>query len=264
MLMRPLPVRALVTVGGAVEVDQLHPPANVVVERFAALGRATYDSPVITHAGRGTVMAAVSAGVPLVCVPIGRDQPAVAARVTQHGLGVTVEPRGQRGETAISHRTSTSRTRLPPGLSTDGTAVEPRISSSTNWRHSPAEPDRLEGNTGRSGRPGRTPSRAGGGQDGHATLHRSGARQQRRHHQQRHHQAQDGRERQLIKLHVYRDDSVRSAWRQRAERAFACRVARGGGQDRDFIEPRVGVLGEPGTDRVDVADKTHGPGRVLG
>ena len=78
MLMRPLPVRALVTVGGAVEVDQLHPPANVVVERFAALGRATYDSLVITHAGRGTVMAAVSAGVPLVCVPIGRDQPAVA------------------------------------------------------------------------------------------------------------------------------------------------------------------------------------------
>ena len=84
MRMRPLPVRALVTVGGAVEVDQLHPPANVVVERFAALGRATYDSLVITHAGHGTVMAAVSAGVPLVCVPIGRDQPAVAARVTQH------------------------------------------------------------------------------------------------------------------------------------------------------------------------------------
>jgi UDP:flavonoid glycosyltransferase YjiC (YdhE family) len=34
----------------------------------------------------------ISAGVPLVCVPMGRDHPAVAARVTRHGLGVRVEP----------------------------------------------------------------------------------------------------------------------------------------------------------------------------
>jgi UDP:flavonoid glycosyltransferase YjiC (YdhE family) len=47
---------------------------------------------VVTHAGHGTVLAAVTAGVPLVCVPMGRDQPAVAARVTHHGLGVAVDP----------------------------------------------------------------------------------------------------------------------------------------------------------------------------
>lgn len=46
----------------------------------------------VTHAGHGTVMAAVSAGIPLVFVPMGRDQPAVAARVTGHGLGIRVDP----------------------------------------------------------------------------------------------------------------------------------------------------------------------------
>ena len=51
-----------------------------------------HASLVITHAGHGTVMAAIGAGVPLVCVPMGRDQPAVAARVTHHGLGVRVDP----------------------------------------------------------------------------------------------------------------------------------------------------------------------------
>jgi hypothetical protein len=30
------------------------------------------------RARHGTVMAAIAAGVPLVCVPMGRDQPAVA------------------------------------------------------------------------------------------------------------------------------------------------------------------------------------------
>lgn len=49
---------------------------------------------VVTHAGHGTVMAAASAGVPMVCVPMGRDQVSVAARVTRHGLGVSVQPEG--------------------------------------------------------------------------------------------------------------------------------------------------------------------------
>ena len=89
----PLPVRALVTLGHAVAADRLRPPANVVLERFVPHAAVLpHASLVVTHAGHGTVMAAVSAGVPLVCVPMGRDQPAVAARVTRHGLGVRVEP----------------------------------------------------------------------------------------------------------------------------------------------------------------------------
>ncbi|MGK5740293.1 glycosyltransferase [Micromonospora sp. URMC 103] len=88
-----LPVRALVTLGNSVDADQLDPPANAVLERFVPHESVLpHASLVVTHAGHGTVMAAVSAGVPLVCVPMGRDQPAVAARVTRHGLGVRIGP----------------------------------------------------------------------------------------------------------------------------------------------------------------------------
>jgi UDP:flavonoid glycosyltransferase YjiC (YdhE family) len=46
-----------------------------------------YCSAVITHGGHGTVMKALIAGVPLVVVPLGRDQPDNAARVVHAGAG---------------------------------------------------------------------------------------------------------------------------------------------------------------------------------
>jgi UDP:flavonoid glycosyltransferase YjiC (YdhE family) len=45
---------------------------------------------VITHCGLGTVHRALILGVPLLCQPIGRDQPDVAARVVAAGAGVRV------------------------------------------------------------------------------------------------------------------------------------------------------------------------------
>ncbi|MEV0841590.1 glycosyltransferase [Actinocatenispora sera] len=86
-----LPVRGLVTVGPAVDPARLNPPDNVIVERYvphaAVLDRAAL---VITHAGHGTVLAALRAGVPLVCLPMGRDQHDVAARVSYHGAGIVL------------------------------------------------------------------------------------------------------------------------------------------------------------------------------
>lgn len=88
-----MPVRALFTLGPAVDAGRLNPPDNAVLERFVPHSAVLpHASLVVTHAGHSTVMAAVGAGVPLVCVPMGRDQPAVAARVTHHGLGVRVDP----------------------------------------------------------------------------------------------------------------------------------------------------------------------------
>lgn len=86
-----LPVRALVTVGPAVDPTQFDPPDNTILELFvphsAVLPHAAL---VITHAGHGTVIAALRAGVPLVCIPMGRDQYDVAARVRHHGVGVAL------------------------------------------------------------------------------------------------------------------------------------------------------------------------------
>jgi UDP:flavonoid glycosyltransferase YjiC (YdhE family) len=45
---------------------------------------------VVTHAGMSTVAMALAAGVPMVCVPQGRDQPLNALRVAEVGAGLQV------------------------------------------------------------------------------------------------------------------------------------------------------------------------------
>jgi len=43
---------------------------------------------VVTHAGHGTVIRSLAFGIPLVCMPMGRDQTANAARVAYRGVGM--------------------------------------------------------------------------------------------------------------------------------------------------------------------------------
>lgn len=87
-----LRVRALVTTGGARL--QSTPPANVHVARFVPHADVLPEaSAVVTHAGLGTVHAALAHGLPLVCLPIGRDQPDNAARVAWHGAGQRLSPK---------------------------------------------------------------------------------------------------------------------------------------------------------------------------
>ena len=84
-----LPVRALVTTGPAVDPGRFDPPDTVVLARFVPHASVLpHASLVVTHAGHGTVLAALRAGVPLVCVPMGRDQYDVTARVRWHGAGI--------------------------------------------------------------------------------------------------------------------------------------------------------------------------------
>src|SRR5262249_20878000 len=45
---------------------------------------------VITHAGLNTVLESLAEGVPLVALPLGNDQPGVAARVAARGAGVVI------------------------------------------------------------------------------------------------------------------------------------------------------------------------------
>ena len=84
----PLPVRVLMTLGPRIAAAELRLPPNVVAEPFvphaAILGQTRL---VVTHAGHGTVMAAVTAGVPLLCTPMGGDQYAVSGCVERLGLG---------------------------------------------------------------------------------------------------------------------------------------------------------------------------------
>ena len=83
-----LPARIIATTGPAVDPDCIETPANARVVRFVPhQALLPHASLVITHAGLGTVMTALSHGVPLVCVPMGRDQFFNARRVAQLGAG---------------------------------------------------------------------------------------------------------------------------------------------------------------------------------
>jgi len=83
-----LQVRGLVTTGPAVDPAVIAAPPNVTVTRWVRHADVLpHCSAVITHCGHGTVMKALIAGVPLVVVPLGRDQPDNAARVVYAGAG---------------------------------------------------------------------------------------------------------------------------------------------------------------------------------
>ena len=67
-------------------------PSNTIVVRAAPqidlLKRAALS---ITHAGLNTALEALAQGVPMVAIPVGFDQPGVAARIAYHGVGEFIE-----------------------------------------------------------------------------------------------------------------------------------------------------------------------------
>ena len=100
-----LPVRGLVTTGPAIPVDSIDAPANVtVVERAPHSEVLRHASAVVTHAGHGTVIKSLAAGVPVVALPLGRDQLDNAARVVHHGAGLRLKPKASRDAIAAAVR----------------------------------------------------------------------------------------------------------------------------------------------------------------
>jgi MGT family glycosyltransferase len=84
-------VRVLVTLADA-NGGELPKAGNVRVERFVAHGPVLERAAaVVCHGGMGIVQKAVAAGVPIVAVPFGRDQPEVGRRIAESGVGVLVK-----------------------------------------------------------------------------------------------------------------------------------------------------------------------------
>jgi MGT family glycosyltransferase len=83
-----LEVHAVCTLGNAMEREALRVPANVRIHDWLPHAAVLpHAAAVVTHAGHSTIMAALAHGVPLVCMPMGRDQHANAERVATLGLG---------------------------------------------------------------------------------------------------------------------------------------------------------------------------------
>ena len=83
----------MLSVGKNVEPDDVGPvPPNAIVVRQAPqvelLKRAALC---ITHAGLNTALESLAQGVPMVAIPVGYDQPGVAARIAHHGVGEFLE-----------------------------------------------------------------------------------------------------------------------------------------------------------------------------
>jgi UDP:flavonoid glycosyltransferase YjiC (YdhE family) len=85
------PVRVLVTLADAYDEVELPALPNVRVERFVPHGPVLdRAAAVVCPGGMGITAKAVARGVPVVAVPFGRDQPEVARRITEAGVGVGV------------------------------------------------------------------------------------------------------------------------------------------------------------------------------
>ena len=89
-----LDAAALVTVGRAIDPATLGPlPSNVRVERFVPQSVVLpHASVVVSHGGSGSVIGALSHGVPTVLLPMGADQPDNAARCVALGVGIELDP----------------------------------------------------------------------------------------------------------------------------------------------------------------------------
>jgi UDP:flavonoid glycosyltransferase YjiC (YdhE family) len=86
-----LPVRALLTAGPALDTNALRIPDSArTVSYVPHRSVFPHAALVVSHAGWQTINAALADGVPLLCVPDGRDQPDNAARVVAAGAGMRV------------------------------------------------------------------------------------------------------------------------------------------------------------------------------
>jgi len=89
-----LPVRAVVTTGPALDPALFSATGTVHVVQSAPHGPLIDRAAVVvTHCGHGTTLKSLAAGVPLVCIPMGRDQDDTAARVVHHGAGIRLSPK---------------------------------------------------------------------------------------------------------------------------------------------------------------------------
>jgi MGT family glycosyltransferase len=99
--MGQLEIEAVATSGPNLDVDTLRAPGNVHLLRSAPHNTVMQEvSLVISQGGHGTVNRALVNGVPLLILPMGRDQGDNAARVESKGAGLRLLPTASETEIA--------------------------------------------------------------------------------------------------------------------------------------------------------------------
>ncbi len=125
-----LPVRVLLTTGRGVDADALGAiPANVHVEAWIPQRDVwPHVAALVCHGGSGTLLGGLAAGVPMVVVPFGADQPHNARLVTQAGAGLAVtKPDASTLRAAIQRMLHTPELRVQARRIADDIAALPTI-----------------------------------------------------------------------------------------------------------------------------------------
>jgi MGT family glycosyltransferase len=100
-----LPVRGIVTTGHGIDPATVPAPGNVDVVSAAPHREVLREAQlVVTHCGHGTTLKALAAGVPVVGLPMGRDQLDIAARVVHAGAGMRLDQSAAPAEIAAAVR----------------------------------------------------------------------------------------------------------------------------------------------------------------
>lgn len=88
-----LEVRAVLTTGPSISPRDIPAGDNVFVCATAPHSKILREaSAMVTHCGHGSVIRGLAAGVPLLCMPMGRDQNDNAARVVAKKAGIRIPP----------------------------------------------------------------------------------------------------------------------------------------------------------------------------
>jgi len=124
-----LNAQLVISLGGGLDPSRLGTLAGdpIVVRYAPQLEIVKRAAVVITHAGLNTVLESLAEGVPLVALPLGNDQPGVAARVAARGAGVVIP---QQKLTAKKLRTAVSKVLDDPGYRHAAGALQKAIAES--------------------------------------------------------------------------------------------------------------------------------------
>jgi MGT family glycosyltransferase len=153
-----LPVRGLVTTGPAVDPAVISVPDNVTVTRWVRHADVlAHCSAVITHGGHGTVMKALIVGVPLVLVPLGRDQPDNAGRVVHADAGIRL----RKNATVSALRAAVSRVTEDPRYRAAARQMAARLASERDDNRAVDELEQVAARGPATGHP--TPGKADSG-----------------------------------------------------------------------------------------------------
>jgi UDP:flavonoid glycosyltransferase YjiC (YdhE family) len=99
--LRGLPIQVVVTVGHSIDPAELGPqPSTIHVARYIPQSEVLpHCDLVVCHGGSGSVMGALTHGLPSVLIPMGADQPQNAARCAQLGVAKVLDVIGATPET---------------------------------------------------------------------------------------------------------------------------------------------------------------------